>query len=182
VQLQLEVVERRHLHHDVLDREHLDDLDHGVERVHPRDHHELVDLDRPRSLPHEPAVRGRRRPQRCGRQPLHPDRAEEHQLDAVHHRRLPRVSLYDAANHTIGTPATEDTSHSPSPVSLRPGDVASTIVHTLDQGISPQGCWPASTSVRIYPPDETAWLTARGAITVCGGVFTITGMAAGSGV
>ncbi len=92
----------------------------------------------------------------------------------------PGVSLLDASGHAIGTPATRATGAA-GPVTLPPGAVASTTVHTLNAGIASGGCWAPSTSVKIYPPDELDSLTAAGAITVCASTFSVTPMASGSG-
>jgi hypothetical protein len=96
-------------------------------------------------------------------------------------RGFPGVSLLDAAGNPIGSPATRDASQAVTSVTLAPGARASTIVHTLDQGIAPGGCRAASTSLRIYPPGQTASLTVPAHITVCGNTFSVTPMAAGDG-
>jgi Protein of unknown function (DUF4232) len=92
----------------------------------------------------------------------------------------PGVSLLDGGGHQIGTPATRATGSS-HPVTLVPGAVSSTTVHTLNAGVAPGGCWAPSASVKIYPPDELDSLTARGSITVCGNTFSVTPMARGAG-
>jgi len=94
---------------------------------------------------------------------------------------FPGVSLLDSGGQPIHTPATRDTSRVASAVTLAPGAVASTTIHTIDAGIAPGGCWPKSTSLMIYPPDETASLVVPAALTICGNLFTITPMVAGSG-
>jgi hypothetical protein len=91
---------------------------------------------------------------------------------------FPGVSLLDNGGQPIRTPATRDTSRTASSVTLGPGAIASSTIHTNDAGIAPGGCWPASTSLRIYPPDETASLVVPAKITICGNLFTITPMVA----
>jgi Protein of unknown function (DUF4232) len=89
---------------------------------------------------------------------------------------FPGVSLLDADGGQIGEPATR--TQSPyRPVVLLPGEAASGTLRTVNRQGS---CLPASTRVRIYPPGSRAPLEVPGQITVCGGTFTVTPLAAGS--
>jgi hypothetical protein len=92
----------------------------------------------------------------------------------------PGVSLLDGAGTMIGTAATREPGPPVANVRLAPGAAASTAVHTVNQGIAPGGCWPASAKVRVYPPNELNALEVAGAVTVCGNMFSITPLVAGT--
>jgi hypothetical protein len=92
----------------------------------------------------------------------------------------PGVSLLDASGATIGAAATRESGVAVTTVRLAPGAAASTAIHTVNQGIAPGGCWPASAKVRVYPPNELDALDVAGAITVCGNLFSITPVVAGT--
>jgi hypothetical protein len=92
----------------------------------------------------------------------------------------PGVSLVDASGAMIGSAATRESGFPVKAVSLAPGAAASTAIHTVNQGIAPGGCWPASTKVRVFPPNELDALEVAGAVTVCGNTFSITPLVAGT--
>ena len=85
----------------------------------------------------------------------------------------PGVSLLDGGGAPIGTPATRAPGASAAVV-LAPGAGTQATLGTQNAGISPTPCWAVSTSIKVYPPNQLASLTVAGAITVCGGEFTVT--------
>ncbi len=90
----------------------------------------------------------------------------------------PGVSLLDASGAILGVPATRDPGTVVS-ITLAPKAAAHTIVDTQN-AIDPTQCGPMSTSVLIYPPDETDSITIAGALQICGGVLGVLPMAAGA--
>jgi hypothetical protein len=92
----------------------------------------------------------------------------------------PGVSLLDAAGAMIGTPATREPGFPAHAVRLAPGQAASTAIHTANQGIAPGGCWPPSSRVRVFPPNELDALEVAGAVTVCGDLFSIRPLVSGT--
>ncbi len=89
----------------------------------------------------------------------------------------PGVSLLDAGGNAMQTPATRAT-RPVTTVVLGPGVAAVTDLESQNEGISPTPCWAASTSIKIYPPNQLGALTIPGVFQVCGGEFTVTPMAA----
>jgi Protein kinase domain/Protein of unknown function (DUF4232) len=89
----------------------------------------------------------------------------------------PGVSLLDASNNQIGSPATRS-GGAIGTVQLSPGTEASTLLHTTNVGFGPP-CVGPSASIRIYPPGEVASLVAPGSFTACGG-FTVQPLVAGT--
>jgi hypothetical protein len=86
----------------------------------------------------------------------------------------PGVSLLDGGGAPIGTPATRAPGVAAPAVVLAPGAGTPATLGTQNAGISPAPCWAVSTSIKVYPPNQLASLTIAGAITVCGGEFTVT--------
>jgi hypothetical protein len=87
----------------------------------------------------------------------------------------PGVSLIDASGHQIGVPATRAT-RPVIAVTLAPGASAQTELESQNQGLSPGPCWLTSSSIKVYPPGQLAWLSVPGAFQVCGAEFTVTPM------
>ncbi|NGN70264.1 DUF4232 domain-containing protein [Streptomyces sp. A7024] len=82
----------------------------------------------------------------------------------------PGVSLLDADGKQLGDPATRD-AKGYTPITLAPGKSASSTLRTINH----QGdCLPTSTRVRVYPPGNTASLTAPAEIDLCDKTFTVT--------
>jgi hypothetical protein len=98
-----------------------------------------------------------------------------HGTAACHLTGYPGVSLLDAHGKRIGQPADRQPM-SYTPVVLRPGESASDTIHTANRMGT---CWPASATVRIYPPGSRQWLDVPGDVTICSDLFTITPLVAG---
>jgi Domain of unknown function (DUF4232) len=82
---------------------------------------------------------------------------------------FPGVSLVNASGAQIGQPATRDLNKTIEPVILTPNSKAHTTISVPDAGNYPQGaCSPKSASVRVYPPNQTAPLTAKFTAAYCG--------------
>jgi len=99
-----------------------------------------------------------------------------HSSTTCHLTGFPGVSVLDANGAQIGQPATRE-SVTYAPVVLKSGGTASDIVHTTNHM---GACQPTSSKLKVYPPGNTAWLTLPAQIAVCGGVFQITPLTAGS--
>ena len=91
-------------------------------------------------------------------------------------RGFPGVSLLDGSGNQIGQPATRDGGEGAA-VSLAPGQAASATLHTTSAGIGPS-CDPASTQMKVFPPNQTAEITFAAQYTACGG-FSVTTLVAG---
>ena len=91
---------------------------------------------------------------------------------------FPGLSLLDAKGGQLGAPATFDHSMGYARVVLQPGASASDTVHTLNQGAT--SCSGTSSSLRIYPPGDTASLVIPGQVTLCGGELSVSPFTAGS--
>lgn len=91
-------------------------------------------------------------------------------------RGFPGVSVLDGSGTQLGEPATREGAEG-SDVLLQPGGVASSVLHTTNQGIGGP-CQPASAQMRVFPPDQTEALTFDASFTVCGG-FTVTSLVPG---
>ena len=48
------------------------------------------------------------------------------------------------------------------------------------EGIAPGPCWPESTQIKVFPPNELEALVFPGKFKVCGGAFTIRPLVAGT--
>jgi len=94
---------------------------------------------------------------------------------------FPGVSVLDAAGKEIGPAATKSTTTAPSKVTLAPGSQASTVLHTLNGPLNGQPCLAKGVSIRVYPPDELNPIVVPGAFEICGNIFDVTAMAAGTG-
>jgi ABC-type transport system substrate-binding protein len=92
-------------------------------------------------------------------------------------RGFPGVSVLDADGGQLGDPATREGAEG-GEVLLQPGGVASSTLHTTNQGIGGQACLPTSAQMKVFPPDQTAELTFPAQFTVCGG-FSVTSLVAG---
>ncbi len=90
---------------------------------------------------------------------------------------FPGVSVLDGSGNQIGEPATRDGAVGTT-VSLAPGAVASSLLHTTNEGIGGAPCEPTSAQMKVFPPDETAELTFAAQYTVCGG-FSVTSLVPG---
>ena len=93
---------------------------------------------------------------------------------------FPGVSLLDAAGAQIGQPATRETGFPEAAVKLAPGAQASTALHTANEGIAPGGCLPPSAKVRVFPPNELDAIEIAGTVTVCGNLFSLSPLVAGT--
>ncbi len=94
-------------------------------------------------------------------------------------RGYPGVSLADARGRQIGRSATRTTGFRPLIV-LRPGAAASTIVHTLNPGVGTTNCLPASSFLRVYPPDSYTSLLVRARVSECLGLLDVRPLVAGT--
>lgn len=92
---------------------------------------------------------------------------------------FPGVSLLDAAGAQIEQPAQREPGFPENAVPLAPGGAASTVLHTTQEGIAPGPCWPTSTKIRVFPPNELEALVFPGELKVCGNAFTIRPLVAG---
>ncbi|WP_328917632.1 MULTISPECIES: DUF4232 domain-containing protein [unclassified Streptomyces] len=100
-----------------------------------------------------------------------------HSSTTCHLTGYPGLSMLDAKGNQIGAPATRAATGY-APVVLTPGGSASDTIHTINH----QGtCLPTSTSLRIYPPGNTAALVFAGQVTDCDNLFTVTPLSAGKG-
>lgn len=82
---------------------------------------------------------------------------------------FPGVSLISAAGPTLGQPATRDLNKTIEPIIITPNSKAHTTISVPDPGKYPPGaCSPQSASVKVYPPNQTAALTAKFAAAYCG--------------
>ena len=91
---------------------------------------------------------------------------------------FPGLSLLNAQGGEIGAPATFDHSFAYTPVVLTGGQTASATIHTLNSGAT--SCQGTSTSLRIYPPDNTASLLIPGQVMLCGNQLSVSPFTAGS--
>ncbi|MEE4540606.1 DUF4232 domain-containing protein [Streptomyces sp. V4-01] len=99
-----------------------------------------------------------------------------HSATACHVNGYPGLSMLDANGRQIGAPATRD-ERAHTQVVLKPGGSASDTIHTVNgQGT----CLPASVTLRIYPPGNTASLDFPGQVTDCDDQFTVTPFTAGA--
>lgn len=94
---------------------------------------------------------------------------------------FPGVSVLDGAGTQIGPSATNATTTPPTAVTLAPGAQASTVLHTLNGPLNGQACLAKSTSIRVYPPNDYTAIVVPGTFEICGNVFDVTAMAAGTG-
>jgi len=94
---------------------------------------------------------------------------------------FPGVSVLDAVGTQIGPAASRATTTPTTPVTLAPGAQASTVLHTLNGPLNGQACLAKGTSIRVYPPDDLNPIVVPGTFEICGNVFDVTSMAAGTG-
>jgi hypothetical protein len=92
----------------------------------------------------------------------------------------PGVSLLDAAGAQIEQPAGREPGFPSNAIPVAPGAAASTVLHTTQEGIAPGPCWPVSTQIKVFPPNELDALMFPGQFKVCGGAFTIRPLVAGT--
>lgn len=89
-------------------------------------------------------------------------------------RGFPGVSLIKRDGAMIGVPAAREGGTHQVRV-IPPGRSASVVLHTVNQGIEPSGCWDAPDYLRVYPPGSREALTLRTALPrICGDRFTTT--------
>jgi len=69
----------------------------------------------------------------------------------------PGVSAVDLAGHQLGSPASRDTSRTPTVVSLKAGATATAMLRIVDAGnLSRSSCRPVTAAgLRAYPPNAT---------------------------
>jgi len=94
-------------------------------------------------------------------------------------RGYPGVSLVDARGRQLGRSASRTAGFTPL-ITLRPGGVASTVVHTLNPGVGTTNCLPPSSFVRVYPPDAYTALLAPARLSECIGVLAVRPLVAGT--
>jgi hypothetical protein len=88
----------------------------------------------------------------------------------------PGVSLLSETGAQLGQPATRDTVTSPGEISLQPKQSAYSNVGFPDPGNFGSGqCSSPALTIRIYPPDQTAALTAPASQQYCPG-FAVTAL------
>ncbi|MFE6890780.1 DUF4232 domain-containing protein [Streptomyces sp. NPDC057694] len=87
----------------------------------------------------------------------------------------PGLSLTDSSGKRIGRPATRSNNGSAENVVLKAGRTAHAVVQTPDRGVTDGKCWAKPSRVKVYPPNNTAFLTtaAPGTLEVCGNTFTV---------
>ncbi|NCY15234.1 MAG: DUF4232 domain-containing protein [Actinobacteria bacterium] len=93
-------------------------------------------------------------------------------------RGFPGVSILDQAGDQLGQPASREGAEGAS-VTLAPNGTASAILHTTNGGTTGQACTTPATSMRIYPPDNTAAMVIINTFPVCGG-FSVGTVVAGA--
>lgn len=99
---------------------------------------------------------------------------------ACHVKGYPGLSVLDAGGNQIGPAATYVTGQTAGTIVLQPGESASDTIHT-GLGTGTGFCEPASTSVRVYPPGDTAaLLITPGVLKACDHVFAVTPLAPGT--
>jgi sugar lactone lactonase YvrE len=91
----------------------------------------------------------------------------------------PGISLLDRAGHQIGKPATR-TAAPARRIVLRPGQAASTTIHTLNPGVGTSKCLAPSAALRVYPPDQRAALRVTAHLSECLGVLEVRPLVAGT--
>ncbi|MFE7075127.1 DUF4232 domain-containing protein [Streptomyces sp. NPDC057620] len=86
----------------------------------------------------------------------------------------PGLSLTDQDGDPIGKPATRTQDGSAENVVLKPGQAAHAVVRTPDKGVTDGKCWPEPARIKVFPPNNTASLSADPAeLQVCGDSFTV---------
>lgn len=83
----------------------------------------------------------------------------------------PGVSFVDGAGNQIG-PSAERTTGSTPTVTLAPGGQAHATLQTHDAGLFGDECVPVQAAkLKVYPPDETAFMTVELGFAVCTGAI-----------
>ncbi|MGW6014354.1 DUF4232 domain-containing protein [Streptomyces sp. NPDC055210] len=86
----------------------------------------------------------------------------------------PGLSLTDQDGDRIRKPATRAQGESAENVVLKPGQAAHAVVRTPDKGVTDGKCWPEPARIKVFPPNNTAALSADPAeLQVCGNSFTV---------
>ncbi|PSM37636.1 serine/threonine protein kinase [Streptomyces dioscori] len=86
----------------------------------------------------------------------------------------PGLSLTDQNGDRIGKPATRTQSGAAENVVLKAGEAAHAVVRTPDKGVTDGKCWPQPARIKVFPPNNTASLSADPAgLQVCGNSFTV---------
>ncbi|WP_274911858.1 DUF4232 domain-containing protein [Streptomyces sp. WZ-12] len=94
-------------------------------------------------------------------------------------RGFPGVSLIQRDGSAVGTPASREGGAGGS-VRLQPGQSASALLHTVNEGVSDTPCWSNSQIVFVYPPgSKESMTTGSGGLRVCGGTFTVSTLTTG---
>ncbi|MFD6291994.1 DUF4232 domain-containing protein [Streptomyces sp. NPDC060205] len=86
----------------------------------------------------------------------------------------PGLSLTDQNGDRIGKPATRTQDGSAKNVVLKAGQAAHAVVRTPDKGVTDGKCWAKPARIKVFPPNNTASLSADPAeLQVCGDSFTV---------
>jgi len=91
----------------------------------------------------------------------------------------PGISLVDGARRQIGRPARWDAGVVRW-FTLRPGEAASTAVHSLNPGTGTTNCLPPSTALRVYPPNARTALLVPARLSDCLGTLGVTPLVPGT--
>jgi hypothetical protein len=91
----------------------------------------------------------------------------------------PGVSLVDRMGHQIGRSATR-TRATANRIVLRPGQAASTTIHTLNPGVGTTKCLAPSVALLVYPPDQRTSLLVKARLSECLGVLEMRPLVAGT--
>ncbi|MBU6328679.1 MAG: DUF4232 domain-containing protein [Acidobacteria bacterium] len=83
-------------------------------------------------------------------------------------RGFPGVSLLDQTETEIGQPASREGAEGGT-VTLAANGSASAVLQTANGANGSATCTPASTFIRVYPPDNTQAIVIRAQYTACGG-------------
>ncbi|MYW69770.1 DUF4232 domain-containing protein [Streptomyces sp. SID8379] len=85
------------------------------------------------------------------------------------------LSLTDTHGKRVGAPATRSNNGSVRDVVLKPGQAAHAVVQTPRKEVTDGNCWSKAARIKVYPPNNTAPLTAAapGSLQVCGDTFTV---------
>ncbi|MET9494445.1 DUF4232 domain-containing protein [Streptomyces sp. NPDC006552] len=87
----------------------------------------------------------------------------------------PGLSVTNSAGARIGKPATRSHNGDVRDVVLKAGQSAHAVVQTPNRDVTDGKCWAKPSRVKVYPPNNTASLSAAapGTLEVCGNSFTV---------
>ncbi|MFD6415291.1 DUF4232 domain-containing protein [Streptomyces sp. NPDC060194] len=87
----------------------------------------------------------------------------------------PGLSVTDATGKRIGEPATRSANGSVANVTLAAGQAAHAVVQTPGRDVTDGNCWTKPADFTVYPPNNTAALTAPvpDTLEICGDTFTV---------